>query len=164
MPELAPGPGWALVIKSGARTCALPLKHVIETMRPLPVEPIDGTPSFVRGVSIIRGTPTPVVDLDSVLGTAATNATRFVTLCLGNGSAEKQPAKLRQVALSVSDVIGVRNLTDLEMPDLPPLLSTAANGAVERIGTLDSGFLVLLRASWELPDEIFRALAARGDN
>jgi purine-binding chemotaxis protein CheW len=36
-------------------------------MRPLPIKPIAGTPGFVRGVSIIRGAPTPVIDLKALL-------------------------------------------------------------------------------------------------
>ena len=51
-----------LVVMVGARACAIPLDHVAETMRPLPIEPVAGTPGFVRGVSVIRGAPTPVVD------------------------------------------------------------------------------------------------------
>ena len=43
--------------------CALPLEHVSETMRPLPVEPIAGVISPVAGVAIIRGGPVPVVDV-----------------------------------------------------------------------------------------------------
>lgn len=159
--EPSSAPSWALIVKSGARICALPLKHVIETMRPLPVETIEGMPSFIRGISIIRGIPTPVVDLDSVLGTPAAEATRFVTVCVSNSPIENNAVKDRQVALSVADVIGVRNLTDAEIPDLPPLLGTAASGLVERIGTLDLGFLMLLGASWELPQEIWRALPAK---
>jgi purine-binding chemotaxis protein CheW len=43
----------SLVVRVCARLCVVPLAHVVETMRPLPVERIAGTPSFVRGVSII---------------------------------------------------------------------------------------------------------------
>jgi chemotaxis signal transduction protein len=52
-----------LVVGVKGRLCAVPLSHVIEIMRPLPVEPISSVPSFVQGISIIRGIPTPVVDL-----------------------------------------------------------------------------------------------------
>ncbi len=55
------------VVMVGARACAFRLHHVAETMRPLPFKPVAGTPGFVRGVSVIRGTPTPVVDLKALL-------------------------------------------------------------------------------------------------
>ena len=42
------------VVMAGARACAFPLHHVAETMRPLPIKPVAGTPSFICGVSIIR--------------------------------------------------------------------------------------------------------------
>jgi chemotaxis signal transduction protein len=59
------------VVMVGARACAFPLHHVAETMRPLPIESVAGTPSFVRGVSVIRGVPTPVVDLKALLENSA---------------------------------------------------------------------------------------------
>ena len=73
-----------LVVMVGARTCAFPLQHVAETMRPLPIEPIAGTPGFVRGVSVIRGVPTPVVDLKALLENSENSPSygRFVALKL----------------------------------------------------------------------------------
>ena len=56
-----------LVVMVGSRACAFPLHHVAETMRPLPIKRVAGTPGFVCGVSVIRGTPTPVVDLKALL-------------------------------------------------------------------------------------------------
>ena len=55
-----------LVVMVGARACAFPLHHVAETMRPLPIKHVAGTPGFVCGVSVIRGTPTPVVDQNTL--------------------------------------------------------------------------------------------------
>jgi purine-binding chemotaxis protein CheW len=131
----------------------LPLAQVIETMRPLRVELIAGVPSFVRGVAIIRGILTPVVDLGAVLGAPEEAAERFVTVRAGD----------KQVALSVSAVLGVRDLDALTMiHELPPLLRGATREVVETIGTLDEQFLVVLQAGWELPDEVWLALAAQG--
>jgi hypothetical protein len=44
-----------LLCRAGNLLCALPIEHVIEIMRPLPVEQIAGAPHYVRGLSIIRG-------------------------------------------------------------------------------------------------------------
>src|SRR6202790_1319376 len=134
-----------LVVGVHTHVCALPLMQVIETMRPLPVESIAGMPSFVRGVSIIRGVPTPVVDLGAVLGAPGGCAERIVTLRLGD----------RQVALSVDAVLGVRDLDLAAIHELPPLLRGASQDVVEAIGTLDEEFLMVLRAGWELPDEVW---------
>ena len=142
----------ALIVGLQGRICAVPLKHVIETMRPLPIEPLSGVPSFVRGVAIIRGIPTPVVDLGAVLGTPNELAERFVTLRVGD----------KQVALSVSAVLGVRVLdTIMTVQELPPLLQDAASDIVAMIGTLDEQFLMVLQAGWELPDVVWQALTAQ---
>jgi purine-binding chemotaxis protein CheW len=44
-----------LLFRSGGRLCALRLESVRETTRPLPIEPIAGTPPFVLGISVMRG-------------------------------------------------------------------------------------------------------------
>jgi purine-binding chemotaxis protein CheW len=140
-----------LVVRVQTRVCAMPLLHVVETMRPLPVESIAGMPPFVRGVSIIRGVPTPVVDLGAVLGAPGGAAERIVTLRLGD----------RQVALCVDAVLGVRDLDLAALQELPPLLRGASTDVIEAIGTLDQRFLMVLRAGWALPDEAWQALAAQ---
>jgi purine-binding chemotaxis protein CheW len=140
-----------LLVRVQTRVCAVPLMYVVETMRPLPAESIGGMPSFVRGVSIIRGVPTPVVDLGAVLGAPGGVAGRIVTLRLGD----------RQVALSVDAVLGVRDLDVSVLQELPPLLRGASKDVLEAIGTLDEQFLMVLRAGWELPDEVWQALAAQ---
>jgi purine-binding chemotaxis protein CheW len=143
----------ALVCEVGARLLALPLDHVIETMRPLPVEPFacaqDPDPSAVRGLAIIRGAPTPVVDAGRLVGDArATEPGRFVTVRAG---------ATRRVALAVSGVLGVRHLPMTSIEELPPLLQDVAPDAVVRVGVLDARFLVVLEAArviseatWEL--------------
>ncbi len=144
-----------LVVRVRARVCAVPLTHVVETMRPLPVEAVAGMPSFVRGVSIIRGLPTPIVDLGVVLGVphcgGGSGAERVVTLRLGD----------RQVALSVDSVLGVRDLDLSKLQQLPPLLQGASSDVIEAIGTLDEQFLLVLREVSELPGEVWQALSSR---
>jgi len=143
----------ALVVGVQTRACAIPLIHVIETMRPLPVEPIAGTPSFVQGISLIRGLPTPVIDLGILLGTSACIGSRYVTLRLNR----------RQVALSVESVIGVRELDAATLAELPPLLHSASHGIIDAIGTLDAQVLLVLKSGWELPDKVLRAIAPGGE-
>jgi purine-binding chemotaxis protein CheW len=142
----------ALIVGLKGCVCAVPLTHVIETMRPLPVEPISGVPSFVRGISIIRGIPTPVIDLGAVVGTPSEGAERFVTLRVGE----------RQVALSLDVVLGVRDLDGgVMIVELPPLLQRTSEDILETIGTLDQQVLLVLRECWELPDEVWQALTAQ---
>jgi purine-binding chemotaxis protein CheW len=140
-----------LVVRVQTRVCALPLMHVVEAMRPLPLESIAGMPPFVRGVSVIRGIPTPVVDLGAVLGTLGGTAERIVTLRMGD----------RHVALCVDAVLGICDLDPSAIQELPPLLRGASTDVIEAIGTLDERFLMVLRTGWELPDDVWQALAAR---
>lgn len=139
-----------LVVAVQTRVCALPLFHVMETMRPLPIEPLSGAPSFVHGVAVIRGIPTPVVDLGDLVGAPGGPRGRFITLRLGG----------RQAALSVGDVLGIRELDATMTQKLPPLLQEASRDVIEAIGTLDAQFLVVLRAGWDLPQDVWSALAS----
>jgi len=141
-----------LVVMLGARACAFPLQHVAETMRPLPIEPIAGTPGFVRGVSVIRGLPTPVVDLKALLENSDNSPSygRFVTLKYDT----------RRVVIGVDSVVGLRNLDSAQLAELPPLLRDVTADLIESFGTLDAQLLLVLHAARIVPDEVWSSLAA----
>src|SRR5215218_2672569 len=88
----------SLVFRAGSLLCALALDDVIETMRPLPTHPLAGTPAFVLGISILRGVPTPVIDVARLLGGGDATITRFVAV-----RTERGP-----VAFATDDVLGIR--------------------------------------------------------
>lgn len=144
--------GLALVCRTRTRLCALPLRDVIETMRPLPVAPLAGVPPFVRGLSVIRGIPVPVVDLGAILfGLEPPYPTRFVTLRL----------EARRVALALEAVLGIRELPGT-LTALPPLLLDASSEAVSAIGSLDEELLLVLEATRLVPDSLWPGLAVEG--
>ena len=124
------------VVMVGARACAFPMHHVAETLRPLPINPVAGTPGFVRGVSVIRGTPTPVVDLKALLENSENSPSygRFVTLKLDD----------RRVAIGVDSVVGLRNLDSAQLGALPPLLHDINAELISSFGTLDAQLLLVL--------------------
>jgi purine-binding chemotaxis protein CheW len=137
------GPEPVLIVRSASQACALPLACVGETMRPLPVESLPGTPGGVKGVSVIRGAPTPVVDLRALLGGDTERPpARFVTLRVDD----------RSVALAVDAVEGIRALDRDELRKLPPLLQNADTRCVESVGVLDAQFLMVLSGAWSVPD------------
>ncbi len=138
-------------MRAGRLRCAVPLEHVAEAMRPLPIEPMRVALSFVRGVSVIRGAAVPVVDLAAILGCASGAPSRLVTLRVSD----------RQVALEVDEVIGVRVLDPATLGDTPPLLSDGS-AAYQAIASLDSALLVLLCAARIMPEEHWRALEPDG--
>ena len=140
------------VVRVGARVCALPLHHVVETMRPLPIDPVVGTPGFISGVSVIRGIATPVVDLKALLDNSENSPSfgRFVVLKLDN----------RQVAIGVDSVVGLGNLDAAQLGKLPPLLRDVCADLFESFGSRDAQLLLVLRAARIVPDEVWATLVA----
>jgi purine-binding chemotaxis protein CheW len=148
--------GLSLLCHVGHLLVALPITAVVETMRPLPIAPLDGAPRFVRGLSIIRGVPIPVVDAAALLGAPAAAAPtppeRFVALRAGD----------HRVALAVTRIAGVRELPDAELHALPPLLAHAHPEVVSAIGALDSQLVLVLQAARIVPESVWQALGAAG--
>jgi purine-binding chemotaxis protein CheW len=141
----------ALVARVGQVTCALPIEGVVETMRPLPVEPIGQVPPYIRGVTILRGRATVVIDMAHLLGqTASAEPTRFVVVRAGE----------RRVALAFEEVIDVRAIR-AELGPLPPLLRAVAPEAVTAIGAANSAIVVLLETAHVVPPELLREIGAR---
>jgi purine-binding chemotaxis protein CheW len=140
----------ALLVRVPAALCAFPLAEVIETMRPLPIEPLANTPNFIQGVARIRGAAVPVVELTVLFrgDHRGDVPTRFVTLRVGQ----------RCVALSVQSVIGIADVSDQVFGDLPPLLKTIRTELIQTLGTLDAEFLVMLNTARLVPDSVWQAL------
>jgi purine-binding chemotaxis protein CheW len=123
-----------LLCRAGAHLCALPLDHVLEVMRPLPVEPLADAPAFLRGIAVIRGAPVPVLDLGQLLGQAKTAPARLITVRIGG----------RVLALAVAEVLDVRRDDEIGSHAAVPLLREAAQESVSTIGALDSQVLLFL--------------------
>jgi purine-binding chemotaxis protein CheW len=143
----------ALVCRVGVSACALPLANVVETMRPLPIEPLPGVAPFVLGLSVIRGSAVPVVDARVLLGLEAVEpSARYVVLSLG----------ARRAALAVSSVVGVRRLDLTALGELPPLAGAVAADLIAAVATLDAGLLLVLRAARVVPEAAWAAARLRG--
>jgi purine-binding chemotaxis protein CheW len=140
----------SLLFTIGARTCCLPLAHVVEVMRPLPVEPLAAAPPFVLGLAIVRGAPLPVIDGARLLGCTGEVAERFITIDTGP----------RRAALAVQAVAGTRLLDLAPLAELPPLVREINAEVVEKIGALDARLLVVLCAARLVPEAIWRSLPA----
>ncbi len=141
-----------LLCRVGPLVCALPLEHISETMRPLPLERIQGMPPFVDGVSIIRGVAVPVVDLARLLGSEnASRRCRFVVVRVHE----------RRVALAVDLVMGIGSVPG-SAAVLPPLLGDANAEFVAAIGALDARLLVILESGLILPASAWQVFENRG--
>lgn len=142
-----------LVVRTGSRICALPLENVVETMRPLAIEPILEMPPFLRGLALIRGSPVPVVDLSILFGMKSdVPVCRFVLIRLGK----------RRAAIAVEEVLGVRRLDDSLLQSFPPLLKDAYSELVTAIEVRDQELLLVLQLSRIVPDEFWQALESSG--
>lgn len=137
-----------VICRVDGRLCALPIESVIETMRPLPVESVTKAPPFLRGISLIRGEPIPVVDAAVLLGAEETSPTRLVTLRVGD----------RKVALAVDAVIGIRQISDDALHALPPLFDGDARAAISAIGALDAELMVVMGGARLIPEETWSLL------
>ncbi|HEX8910049.1 MAG TPA: chemotaxis protein CheW [Anaeromyxobacteraceae bacterium] len=147
-----PLPQRVVVVQAGAGLCALPIRAVTETMRPAAARPLAGAPPFVAGVAIVRGVPTPVIDLAALLGGAPEEAPgRWVIVRCG----------ARLAALAVRGVVGVTSLPGAAETQVP-LLDGAASGAVAALRALDGELLVVLEESRLVPEDVLRALAGEG--
>jgi purine-binding chemotaxis protein CheW len=139
-----------LLCRAGSHQFALPVSHVIETMRMLPIESLVGAPPMVRGLCIIRGAPTPVVDSALIFDDHPTRCERLVTARTGK----------RTIAFATEAVVGVRSITADELEQLPPLLSNVQTIAAVR--PLDGELVFLLQIARVVPDEVLDRCTAEG--
>lgn len=141
--------GSFLICRSNSRLCALPLEHVEETMRALPIESIPEMPSFLLGASMIRGAVTPVVNVAKlVCGMTDASHSRFVTLKLGE----------RRVAFAMEDVIGIRQLDIASIEEIPLLVRELDASIIAAIATLDSELLLVLQSARLLPESVWKSI------
>lgn len=145
VPRRAPERGASLVCRVATRLCALPVSAVIETLRPLALEPIAGAPAFVAGLAILRGEPVPVVDAARLLGAEPGRPGRFVAL-------RTAP---RPIALAVDAVLGVYRFGADQLVALPALAGALAGDAVAAVGALDARLLMVLDAARLVPPAVF---------
>lgn len=139
-----------LLCRTGAILCALPIEHVVEIMRLLPIEQIAGAPEYIRGLSVIRGAPVPVVDLGRIIGDHVSHATRLITVKAATGT----------VALAVEAVVGITAIAPDAFAQWPPLLGEVATATIAAIGTLDSELMVFLRTARLVPEDVLVRLSA----
>lgn len=142
----------SLVFRAGSLLYALSLDEVVETMRPLETRPLAGTPSFVRGISVLRGVPTPVLDVARLLGGGPGEIDRYVAVRTERGI----------LALATGPILGIRAVTAESAGGHPALLAGGGSRLVAGVATVGADPLLLLQSMRSVPDEVWEAAAAAG--
>jgi purine-binding chemotaxis protein CheW len=133
-----------LLVPLGSADCAIPVEHVVEILRPLPVEKVPGSPAVVAGIAVVRGTPIPVLDFRRLLGAEPRTPSRFVVVRTGG----------RRVALAVDGVSGIERIPAEVLTAAPPLLSRAASDGLEAVSSLDGALVLVLRTAKLVPEAV----------
>ena len=114
-----------VVVRIAGRLLGLPVEHVVETMRPLAIEPLAaGEPAYVLGVARVRGEPIRVIDAARLFGAASREAPqRFVIVRVGD----------TRLALQVDVVIDIRDVRKPEAgASIDPAVPAATLGPALR--------------------------------
>jgi purine-binding chemotaxis protein CheW len=141
--------GDALVFRAGTLLCALPLDEVVEIMRPLAVQPLAGTPPYVRGVTIMRGVPTPVIDVARLVGGEHADPERFLAVRTDHGP----------VAFATGPIVGIRGAAPGGPAAHPALLPGASSRLVAGVAMIDTEPLLLLHSMRAVPADVWAAAA-----
>ncbi|MEV0902364.1 chemotaxis protein CheW, partial [Actinoplanes sp. NPDC049802] len=150
LPAVAPAPGagvTALVFRAGPVFCALPLDEVIETMRPLETRALAGTPPYVCGLTVLRGEPTPVIDVTRLLTGADGLIDRYVAVRAARGP----------VVCATGPVLGVREVLVSPPEESSVLFTGISKALIAAVGTIGADPLLLLRSPRAVPDEVWEA-------
>jgi purine-binding chemotaxis protein CheW len=139
-----------LLCRDGPHQFALPVPHVIETMRMLPIRSLAGAPPMVRGICIIRGAPTPVIDSALMFNDHPSQCQRLVTVRTGR----------RTIAFATQAVLGVGAIRADAVERLPPLLSNVQTIAAMR--ALDGELVFLLQIARIIPDDLLDRCIVEG--
>lgn len=142
-----------LLFRIGGWIGALPVGHVGEILRPLPLERVHGLPKFVLGLSVVRGLAVPVVDVSLLLRECdLKDSHRWVVV----------RAEHRRLVLAVETVLGLRRINLGALEGMPLLLERTRPEYLESMGTLDSQIVVVLRTARILSEEAWQALSTQG--
>lgn len=163
-PHAATAPPTTLFVACVAgRRLALPLEHVVEILRPLPIEALADAPEGVLGLAVVRGAPLPVFDPAIVFAGAPDELDACGAPGTSRGASERRrwvvvaTRDARRVVLAVDDVLGVRAFPSERLRELPPLLATSGTRRLAAVATLDAE-LVLVLTSARLVEELADAL------
>ena len=131
-----------LLCQTGSHRFAIPIEHVVENMRMLPIETVADVPSLVRGLCIIRGEPIAVIDAALLFGEPAATINRLITVRTGQ----------RIIALATESILGIRSIAPRDLRQLPPVFRDA--DSISSVVAHDEELVFFLRSARIVPDEL----------
>ncbi len=135
-----------------AQLAAVPLPHVVEVMRPQPIEVLADLPPAVLGISRIRGEAVPVLDGAALVGRDGGGAAqRFVLLRAGT----------HKIALAVDGVLGVHALSRAERQSLPPVFGEQKHA--KELAMHDRELVIVLGETRWISEELYSAILKKGE-
>jgi purine-binding chemotaxis protein CheW len=138
---------YSLLFRVALHRCALPLEHVVETMRPLPLEAWPGASPAAGGFAVVRGERMPILSLSDWFAPGVSKPERFIIV----RTAE------RTVGIAVDEVMGVRELAT-PPAHLKPLLGYASAQAAS---VIDDDIRAALAAAYVVPSELLATDSSR---
>ncbi|MFZ1990435.1 MAG: chemotaxis protein CheW [Alphaproteobacteria bacterium] len=139
-----------LMFRTAGHVAALPISHVVETLRALPIESVSGAPPHVIGLSIIRGAPTAIVDTALLFGREPTKHQRTVVVRVGE----------RTIGLAAEEILGARAIGSEALERLPSLFGNVES--VSAVTIRDEMLVFVLEAARIISDELLASLLTQG--
>lgn len=143
----------ALAAKIGNKICAINALEVQEVFRPLPIEEFSSFPSFVLGLSIIRGIQTPVVRLSLIIEgdkNISYKGNKKIWILIKNVE--------KRIAIEVDSIVGIFELPYESFQSVPTLLEHAYSDSITACGILDNQLLLLLQTTRFIPEDVWEKI------
>lgn len=146
--------GKYLVLSLGEQQYAIAIEYVVDIINVQPITHVPNCPSFVMGITNLRGKAIPTVDLRLRFGKVQkeyTDRTCIIVL-------EEQGASVGLIVDSVAEVI---NLDDSQISPPPSFNQSYESRFIQGVGKADSGIKLILDCKTVLDDNL---VGAFGDN
>ncbi|MEC4685361.1 MAG: chemotaxis protein CheW [Nitrospirota bacterium] len=138
-----------LCFQLGPETYAFHMRDVQEIAHPPAITPVPGTPSYVKGLSSLRGKMVPIVDLKARLNITDTEKIPDTDR---NRNRVTQRAKIvivrgprGPIGVMADRIVGVRRMPESDLNPAPPHITEEEARFIEGIIISDGIFMTILR-------------------
>ncbi|MCL2099302.1 MAG: chemotaxis protein CheW [Oscillospiraceae bacterium] len=131
-----------LIFTLGKETYGVPILKIQNIERKLDITPVPGAPSFVKGITNLRGQIIPVLDLKEKLGIGATEVTDKTCIIIVN---VRKESGMHKNGVMVDEVSEVMDMSDGYIEPVPKYHNTQINQEVmSGIGKVRDQVIILL--------------------